>query len=111
MEGRPGTVGCGGKEPGTPYTPFPLLLSGQVEDLKRVKVLSGKQLESFLKVSSRLGPSPGLCPALPLTPLSPCLVAGEHPGFRRGEPVLRSLLTTGSALHFFFFFKSLYNRF
>lgn len=29
---------------------------GQVEDLERVKVMSGKQLESFLKVNLWLGP-------------------------------------------------------
>lgn len=60
----------------------------QVEDLERVKVMSGKQLESFLKVSPRLGPAPlPACalppaPALTLFPFPP--VAGEHLGSRRG---------------------------
>lgn len=47
--------GLGGVVP--PRPPSPLLLSSQVEDLERVKVMSGKQLESFLKVSLWLGPS------------------------------------------------------
>lgn len=51
---------------GTPgLDPSPSLLSCQVEDLERVEGMSGKQMESFLKVSSRLGPPcyPGLYPA------------------------------------------------
>jgi len=55
--------GVGWGKPG--LDPSPSLLSCQVEDLERVEGISGKQMESFLKVSSRLGPpcSPGLCPA------------------------------------------------
>lgn len=97
-----------------PLDPLSITIVLQVEDLERVKVMSGKQLESFLKVSSWLGPSspwPGPCSgsnaALPFPP-----VAGQHLGSRRG-PALQPLLTASSSFHLaiFFPFQSLYNRF
>lgn len=53
--------------------PFLSLLSCQVEDLERVEGISGKQMESFLKVSPRPGPLLSLACAPPpaLTLLSP----------------------------------------
>lgn len=91
-----------GKGAWYPLHPFPITVvrpgGGPETSESLVRETAGVVPEGELTAR----PLPRLCPALPLTPLSPCLVAGQHPGFRRGEPVLRSLLTTGSALHFFF---------
>jgi hypothetical protein len=72
----------------------------QVEDLERVEGISGKQVESFLKVSWVPPSSPARAsPAHADIALS--CVAGEHPG-PGGGPSLRPLLTAPHAAFFFF---------
>lgn len=81
-EGGPGMElggGAGGeKRISIPLRPLrlPSLPSCQVEDLERVEGISGKQMESFLKVSPPLGPLLFPACALPpaLTLLSPSLL-------------------------------------